>query len=83
MATTSTDTSGREPDDRPLRRRGVQRLAYEQWGTGGSVWEAEIAGRELAVDRLDVREGDSLGDGGSDPRPGRRARLDEEPPVRA
>ncbi|MFF4000582.1 GntR family transcriptional regulator [Streptomyces californicus] len=57
MLTTSTDTSGREPDDRPLRRRGVQRLAYEQWGAGRSVWEAEIAGRDLAVDRLDVREG--------------------------
>ncbi|MFE9455893.1 hypothetical protein [Streptomyces californicus] len=29
MLTTSTDISGREPDDRPLQRRGIQRLAYE------------------------------------------------------
>ncbi|MEV8445737.1 GntR family transcriptional regulator [Streptomyces parvus] len=53
----TTDTSGREPGLRPLRRRGIQRLAHEQWGTGRSVWEADLAGRDLTVDDVEVREG--------------------------
>ncbi|MDJ1640880.1 UTRA domain-containing protein [Streptomyces sp. J15] len=53
----TTDTSGREPGLRPLRRRGIQRLAHEQWGTGRSVWEADLAGRDLTVDEVEVREG--------------------------
>ncbi len=56
---TATDTSGREPEPRPLVRRGIQRLAPAQWGTGRSVWEAELSGRDLVVDRLEVREADA------------------------
>ncbi|ARF75142.1 GntR family transcriptional regulator [Kitasatospora albolonga] len=45
-------------DFQPLRRRGIQRLAREQWGTGRSVWEADLGdGRELVVDQVEVREG--------------------------
>lgn len=54
---TTTETSGREPGFRPLRRRGIQRLAHEQWGTGRSAWEADLAGRDLVVDNVEVREG--------------------------
>lgn len=53
---TTTDFSGREPEFRPLVRRGIQRLAHAEWGTGRSVWEAELAGRDLVVDHLRVRE---------------------------
>lgn len=41
----------------PLRRSGIQRLASEQWGSGRSVWEADLQGRDLAVDQVEVREG--------------------------
>ncbi|MCD9900976.1 GntR family transcriptional regulator [Streptomyces sp. MT29] len=41
----------------PLRRRGIQRLAREQWGSGRSVWEADLGDRDLVVDRVEVREG--------------------------
>ena len=41
---------------RPLRRRGVQRLAQEQWGSGRSVWSTDTEDRELVVDRIEVRE---------------------------
>ncbi len=41
----------------PLRRRGIQRLAREQWGSGRSVWEADLGGRDLVVDQVEVREG--------------------------
>ncbi len=51
------DFSGREPEPRPLVRRGIQRLAYAQWGTGHSVWGADLAGGDLVVDRLEVGEG--------------------------
>ncbi len=54
---TTTDTSGREPGFRPLRRRGIQRLAHEQWGTGRSVWDADLGDRDLMVDQVEVREG--------------------------
>ncbi|MET9926391.1 GntR family transcriptional regulator [Streptomyces microflavus] len=41
----------------PLRRRGIQRLAREQWGSGRSVWEADLGGRDLVVDQVEVTEG--------------------------
>ncbi|MER6448470.1 GntR family transcriptional regulator [Streptomyces venezuelae] len=41
---------------RPLRRRGIQRLAHEQWGSGRSVWADESEDRELVVDQIEVRE---------------------------
>ncbi|MFB6619169.1 GntR family transcriptional regulator [Streptomyces sp. NPDC085524] len=50
---------------RPLRRRGIQRLAQEQWGSGRSVWSADAEDRELVVDQVDVREeeaGDRVAD---------------------
>lgn len=39
---------------RPLRRRGIQRLAREQWGGGRSIWSADIGDRELLVDQVTV-----------------------------
>ncbi|MGW1837542.1 GntR family transcriptional regulator [Streptomyces sp. NPDC002067] len=44
------------PRVRPLRRRGVQRLARERWGEGRSVWSADAEGRELVVDQVVVGE---------------------------
>lgn len=41
---------------RPLRRRGIQRLARDQWGAGRSVWEADIGERTLVVDEITVTE---------------------------
>ncbi|MFD6434170.1 GntR family transcriptional regulator [Streptomyces venezuelae] len=41
---------------RPLRRRGIQRLAEQQWGNGRSIWSADIEGRSLEVDQLTVSE---------------------------
>ncbi|MBC3987161.1 GntR family transcriptional regulator [Streptomyces sp. AC536] len=42
---------------RPIRRHGIQRLARDGWGTGQSVWEADVgAGRELVVDSVVVRQ---------------------------
>ncbi|WP_329127704.1 GntR family transcriptional regulator [Streptomyces sp. NBC_01465] len=42
---------------RPLRRRGIQRLAAEQWGAGRSVWSADVGEeRELVVDQVSVAE---------------------------
>src|SRR5690348_9554466 len=32
---------------RPLRRRGIQRLAQDQWGSGRSIWSADIDSRSL------------------------------------
>ncbi|MFD6528599.1 GntR family transcriptional regulator [Streptomyces sp. NPDC060184] len=43
----------------PLRRRGVQRLAREQWGGGRSVWEADLGDRNLAVDQIEVSTGEA------------------------
>ncbi|WP_189733753.1 GntR family transcriptional regulator [Streptomyces nojiriensis] len=45
----------------PLRRRGIQRLAREQWGSGRSVWSADSEDRELVVDQVDVREEEADG----------------------
>ncbi|MGW1778666.1 GntR family transcriptional regulator [Streptomyces sp. NPDC002143] len=44
---------------RPIRRRGIERLARAQWGEGRSVWEADAAGRELLVDSVEVTEEDA------------------------
>ncbi|MFJ5675298.1 GntR family transcriptional regulator [Streptomyces sp. NPDC093097] len=47
-----------ENDDHfpPLRRHGVQRLAWEQWGAGRSIWWADIGERELIVDQVAVHQ---------------------------
>ncbi|MCM2514071.1 GntR family transcriptional regulator [Streptomyces griseoincarnatus] len=41
---------------RPLRRRGIQRLARDQWGSGRSIWSADIESRALEVDQVSVSE---------------------------
>ncbi|MEV0602862.1 GntR family transcriptional regulator [Streptomyces sp. NPDC050315] len=41
---------------RPLRRRGIQRLSQEQWGSGRSIWSADTEGRQLTVDQVTVTE---------------------------
>ncbi|NSC21505.1 GntR family transcriptional regulator [Streptomyces albus subsp. chlorinus] len=43
-------------DFKPLRRRGIQRLSHEQWGTGRSIWSAETEGRNVVVDQIEVTE---------------------------
>ncbi|MFD7442130.1 GntR family transcriptional regulator [Streptomyces sp. NPDC059909] len=40
----------------PLRRRGIQRLSREQWGSGRSVWSADLGDRNLVVDQVQVTE---------------------------
>lgn len=44
-------------DFRPLRRQGIRRLAQVQWGSGQSVWAADVGGRDLVVDQVSVSEG--------------------------
>lgn len=39
---------------RPLRRRGIPRLAHDHWGSGRSVWSADIEDRALMIDQLEV-----------------------------
>lgn len=39
-----------------IRRRGIQRLAVEVWGAGGSIWAADGKGREPVVDFIGVTE---------------------------
>ncbi|MFK0202380.1 GntR family transcriptional regulator [Streptomyces lavendulae] len=41
---------------KPLRRRGIERLARERWGSGRSVWSADTEDRELVLDQVEVRE---------------------------
>ncbi|MEU2736644.1 GntR family transcriptional regulator [Streptomyces sp. NPDC007095] len=41
---------------RPLRRKGIQRLSQDQWGTGRSIWSADIEDRTLVVDQVTVTE---------------------------
>ncbi|AXK34940.1 GntR family transcriptional regulator [Streptomyces armeniacus] len=41
---------------RPVRRRGVQRLSQEVWGSGRSVWADDAADRDLVVDGIEVGE---------------------------
>jgi GntR family transcriptional regulator len=38
---------------RPIRRRGIQRLAQDQWGAGKSIWSAD-EDRPLTVDQVSV-----------------------------
>jgi GntR family transcriptional regulator len=39
----------------PIRRRGIQRLAHDQWGSGKSIWAADET-RPLTVDQVTVEE---------------------------
>ncbi|MGW2515963.1 GntR family transcriptional regulator [Streptomyces sp. NPDC001617] len=41
---------------RPLRRRGIQRLSQEQWGSGQSIWAADTENRTLQVDQVEVAQ---------------------------
>ncbi|MER6167937.1 GntR family transcriptional regulator [Streptomyces violaceorubidus] len=41
---------------RPLRRRGIQRLAHQEWGNGRSIWSTDIENRSLEVDQVTVSE---------------------------
>lgn len=41
---------------RPLRRRGIQRLAQQRWGNGRSIWAADVENRSLEADRVTVSE---------------------------
>ncbi|MFD4555726.1 GntR family transcriptional regulator [Streptomyces sp. NPDC058469] len=60
-------------DFKPIRRRGLERLAHAQWGEGRSIWSADAGDRELLVDSVEVGEEDApaaiagvlgLGEGG-------------------
>lgn len=42
---------------RAIRRRGIARLAREQWGGGRSVWEGDVGERELDVEVVEVGRG--------------------------
>lgn len=41
---------------RPIRRRGIQRLAQESWGSGRSIWDSDAGDRTVTVDQLQVTE---------------------------
>nr|BFD84090.1 GntR family transcriptional regulator [Streptomyces sp. Xyl84] len=41
---------------RPIRRRSIDRLNREQWGSGRSIWSADIDDRALEVDQVTVSE---------------------------
>ncbi|BBA96631.1 putative GntR family transcriptional regulator [Actinacidiphila reveromycinica] len=41
---------------RPLRRRGIERVAENRWGHGRSIWAADTEDRETVVDHLRVTE---------------------------
>jgi len=43
----------------PIRRRGIGRLSREQWGSGRSVWQADVGDRDLAVEVVEVAEGEA------------------------
>jgi GntR family transcriptional regulator len=43
-------------DFRPLRRRSIQRLARDQWGSGRSIWSVDADDRALEVDQVQVTE---------------------------
>ncbi|MFD7104896.1 GntR family transcriptional regulator [Streptomyces celluloflavus] len=40
----------------PLRRRGIQRLTREAWGSGRSVWSVDATDRDVVVDQIRVGE---------------------------
>ncbi|MFD3719864.1 GntR family transcriptional regulator [Streptomyces sp. NPDC058674] len=42
---------------RPIRRRGIQRLARDHWGAGKSIWSAD-EDRPLSVDQVTIAEVD-------------------------
>ncbi|MFE5734375.1 GntR family transcriptional regulator [Streptomyces sp. NPDC056528] len=44
---------------RPLRRRGIPRLAGDHWGSGRSIWSADVEDRDLVVDRIEVGEAEA------------------------
>ncbi|MCX4811236.1 GntR family transcriptional regulator [Streptomyces sp. NBC_01239] len=46
-------------DFRPIRRRGLERLAHAQWGEGRSIWATDAGDRELVVDSVEVGEEDA------------------------
>ncbi|MER5809610.1 GntR family transcriptional regulator [Streptomyces sp. NPDC002033] len=39
-----------------IRRRGIQRLAVEVWGAGGSIWAADGKGRDPQVEVLGITQ---------------------------
>lgn len=41
---------------RPIRRRGIDRLSRERWGTGQSIWGDDVGDRELSVEVVEIRE---------------------------
>ncbi|MGW6791475.1 GntR family transcriptional regulator [Streptomyces chartreusis] len=43
-------------DFKPLSRRGIQRLPRDQWGSGRSIWSADLDDRTLVVDQVQVTE---------------------------
>ncbi|QDQ11665.1 GntR family transcriptional regulator [Streptomyces spectabilis] len=43
-------------DFKPIRRHGVERLAHTQWGSGRSIWAADVGERDLVVDSVEVAE---------------------------
>jgi GntR family transcriptional regulator len=43
---------------RPIRRNAVSRLSQDQWGTGKSIWAADIEDRPLETVDLEVAEVD-------------------------
>lgn len=45
-------------DFRPILREGNRRLGPSTWPSGQSVWAAEAAGRDLAIDQIEVTETD-------------------------
>lgn len=46
-------------DFKPIRRRGLERLAHAQWGEGRSIWTTDTGDRELVVDSVEVGEEDA------------------------
>jgi GntR family transcriptional regulator len=42
-------------DFRPVVRAGADRLSARGWGSGRSIWSADVGSRELSVDQLEVR----------------------------
>jgi GntR family transcriptional regulator len=41
---------------RPIVREGISRLGQGTWPSGVSVWASEAAGRDLAVDQIEISE---------------------------
>ncbi|MGQ4431513.1 GntR family transcriptional regulator [Streptomyces sp. SAS_260] len=46
-------------DFKPIRRRGLERLAHAQWGEGRSIWATDAGDREVVVDSVEVGEEDA------------------------